>query len=113
MHEISVLDKAVKSVEKVALENNIQKVKHITLEVGELTGYLPVFFEKYFPIVVEGKDLFSECELRINEEVGEALCTDCHSLYNVMKHEGACPRCKSRNKTILSGQDFLIKDIGY
>ncbi len=113
MHEIGVLYEAVKAVENVAVQNNISKVKQITLEVGELTGYLPVFFEKYFSVVTDGKEMFKDCELEIIIENGEGLCTDCHALYNVMKHEGKCPKCESRNKTILSGQQFRVKDISY
>ncbi len=43
---------------------------------------------------------------------GEALCNKCHSLYNVMRCEGRCPKCGSRDKTILSGQSFIVKEIG-
>ena len=49
MHEISVLTKAVELVESVARDNGLDHVSFITLEVGELTGYVPLFFEKYFP----------------------------------------------------------------
>lgn len=40
------------------------------------------------------------------------MCNECHSLYNVMKNKGVCPKCGSRSKTILSGTEFLLKDIG-
>ncbi len=42
---------------------------------------------------------------------GEAMCNECHSLYNVMKCKGICPHCLSRDKTILSGQEFVVKEI--
>lgn len=35
MHELGVLMATVKTVTKIAQQNNINKVKHITLEVGE------------------------------------------------------------------------------
>lgn len=65
MHEIGVLTEAVKTVEQVAVENGIEHVKYITLEIGELTGYLPVFFEKYFPVVVEDRPTVKGAELRM------------------------------------------------
>lgn len=113
MHEIGVLVEAIKTVEQVAKKNQIERVRYITLEIGELTGYLPIFFEKYFPIVVTDKPIVNQAELRINIVKGQALCNECQTLYNVMKNEGSCPKCKSREKKILGGQDFLIKDIGY
>ena len=113
MHELGVLTEAVKTVEHVAKENNISNVTSIVLEIGELTGYLPIFFEKYFPIVVEDRPVVKNAQLRIQVVKGQALCTECSTLYNVMKNEGCCPKCKSRNKKILGGQEFIVKEIGY
>ncbi len=113
MHEIGVLTEAVNLVEQIARDNQISKVKYITLEIGELCGYVPLFFEKYFPVVIEDRPVFAGAELRIREVKGQALCSECQTLYNVMKNEGRCPKCGSREKKILGGQQFLVKDIGY
>lgn len=113
MHEIGVLTEAVNTVERVAKENGVEQVRYITLEVGELTGYVPRFFESYFPVVTEGRPLFRDCELRMRIVKGQALCADCDTLYNVLKNEGKCPKCGSREKKILGGQQFMVKDIGY
>lgn len=113
MHEISVLKKAVDLAEEAAVENGIDKIAYITLEVGELSGYLPVFFEKYFDIVIEDRPIFEGAELRIIRPRGEGLCTDCYAMYNVMENEGVCPKCGSRNKKILGGQQFALKDVGF
>lgn len=112
MHEISVLKRAVDLAEKTAKENHVQKLAYLTLEVGELTGYLPVFFYKYYPIVTENNPIFEGSELKIITTTGEALCKDCGSLYNVMREEGKCPTCGSRNKTILGGTEFKLLEIG-
>ena len=112
MHEISVLTKAVDLVENIAKDNGLDRVGYITLEVGELTGYVPLFFEKFFPVVTEDRPVFKDTELRINTVRGQALCADCQSLYNVMRQEGRCPRCGSPEKKILGGQQFLVKEIG-
>lgn len=113
MHEIGALHKAVKLVDRIARENKVQKVKYITLEIGELSGFLPVFFEKYFPVVAEEFPVVKDAELKMNIIKGQALCNECQTLYNVIKNEGCCPKCKSRDKEILGGQQFLVKDIGY
>ena len=113
MHEIGVLTKAVDLVERVAKDNGLDHVAYITLEIGELTGYVPLFFEKYFPVVTEDRPVFAGTELRIRTVRGQALCAECQSLYNVMKQEGRCPKCGSWDKTILGGQQCLVKDIGY
>ena len=113
MHEISVLHKAVDLAEQTARDNHISRLSYITLEVGELSGYLPVFFEKYFPIVIEGREVFDGCELKMITARGEALCLDCSAIYNVIMSEGKCPKCGSRYKKILGGRQFLLKEIGF
>ena len=113
MHEIGVLTEAVNLVETIAKDNLIEEVRSITLEVGELCGYVPVFFEKYFPIVTENRPVFKNTQLRIITVKGQAVCGECETLYNVMKNEGRCPKCGSREKKILGGQQFLVREIGY
>lgn len=113
MHEIGALKKAIDLVDQIADDNSIDKIKTITLEIGELTGYLPVFFEKYFPIVIENKSRYIDTKLYMKIVKGQAICSDCQTFYNVMKNKGICPKCYSRNKTVISGQNFLVKDIGY
>ena len=98
---------------KIALDNKIESIKTITLEVGELTGYLPIFFEKYYPVVKEDYPILKESTLKCIVVKGQATCNDCDAFYNVMKCQGICPKCGSRNKTIISGQQFLVKNIEY
>jgi len=113
MHEISVLYKAVELAEQTAKDNGIEKISWITLEVGELSGYLPVFFEKYFPVVIENRPVFENCELKMVMARGEGLCLECNAMYHISTNEGICPRCGSRYKKILGGTQFLLKEIGY
>ncbi|MBO4446484.1 MAG: hydrogenase maturation nickel metallochaperone HypA [Clostridia bacterium] len=112
MHEIGTLYEIVKSVEKVAIDNHAQKVEFIELDLGELTGMLPIFFEKYYPIVIEERPLFKNSSLKINEIKGEGVCNNCGKHYNIRQYEGTCPKCSSRDKQILSGRELLIKQIG-
>ena len=59
-------------------------------------------------------DFASETTLRrsrINVIPGMAECDECNELFHVIEHEGYCPNCGSFEKTILSGKDFLIREI--
>ena len=111
MHEISVLEKVIVTCRQVAKDNNVEHIRGITLSVGELTGYIPSFFTEYFPIITKDEELFCGTELVIKEIKGEALCNECKSMYNVMRSEGKCPRCGSRQKTIIGGQEFKLEEL--
>jgi hydrogenase nickel incorporation protein HypA/HybF len=73
MHELGVLCQIVKKVNHIAQENKIQQVKHITLEVGEASSFVPVFLEKLFPVAVENFPAFQKCELKIEKTTGKGL----------------------------------------
>jgi len=73
MHELGVLMQAVKTVDQVAKQNQIKRVKHMTLEVGEDSGFLPIFFEKLFPVAIEHYPVMQKAELRIEKAPGKGL----------------------------------------
>ena len=50
-------------------------------------------------------------KLIMNVIPGMAECDECDEIFNVIEHEGYCPNCGSFEKSILTGQDFTIKEI--
>ena len=113
MHEIGVLTEAINQIHEIAKKNKVDRVKVVTLQIGEASGYLTHFFTEYFPFVTKDIPLFEGCQLRMIVTKAEALCLNCHSLYNVMTNKGKCPKCNSREKQMIGGQEFLIKEIIY
>lgn len=73
MHELGVLCQAVKTVDQIAKKNHIRKVKHITLEVGEESGYVPAFLTKLFPVAVEHAATMKDAQLKIEIVPGRSL----------------------------------------
>lgn len=73
MHELGVLFHALKTVDAVAEKNNIKSIKHITLEIGEDSDYVPAFFEKLFPVAAEKFPVAKNAELRLTFAKGTGL----------------------------------------
>ena len=73
MHELGVLYQALKVVDRVAVNNRISHVRHITLEVGEDSGYLPLCFEKLFPVASDSFPALQGAQLRIRTVPGASL----------------------------------------
>ena len=73
MHELGVLMQAVKTVNRIAEENRIGKIKQMTLEIGNESGFLPVFFEKLFPVAIENYPKLADAELRMETALGKGL----------------------------------------
>ena len=73
MHELGVLCQIVKKVNLIAEEQKISHIKHITLEVGEASSFVPIFLEKLFPAAVENFPVFHSCRLKIEKTEGKGL----------------------------------------
>ena len=110
MHEIGIVRSMCKTVVDYARENNVRHISEIVCEVGELSLVLPQYVEELFPPVAEGTPL-EGVKLILETVPGMAECDDCDEIFNVIEHEGYCPNCGSFEKTILSGKDFLIREI--
>lgn len=110
MHEIGVVRAMVRTVADFARENGIAEISEIVADVGELSLVVPKYVEDIYPHVVEGTFL-EHTKLVLNLIPGTAECDECNEVFNVIEHKGYCPNCGSFEKTILSGKDFLIREI--
>ena len=73
MHELGVLRQIVKTVGRITEQNHIEQVKHITLEVGETSGFVPYYLTKLFPAAADAYRELHKTELRISMVPGKGL----------------------------------------
>ena len=73
MHELGVLSYAIKTVNSVADKNGVEKIKFITLDVGEESGFVPDYLHKLYPVAIDGKARFEGSELKIYLVTGKGL----------------------------------------
>lgn len=110
MHEISVVRGLCKTVIDFAEVNGIDEISKIVCDNGELSLVINEYVYKCYPVVTEGT-LLENTKLTINDVPGLAECRDCDEIFNVIEHEGYCPNCGSFEKGMLSGRDFMIREI--
>lgn len=111
MHEIGMLYSAAETAVCYADRYDMSEVKFIALELGELAGVLPEVFTQYFDYVKQQFPKLAKAELQMKMIPGEGLCSECGCMYNVMRNEGKCPCCASREKKVLSGRDVRLISI--
>ena len=73
MHELGVLRYMVNTVRRTAEENGIAQIRHIALEVGESSTFVPAYLTRLFPVATEGMALLQGAELRITVVSGTGL----------------------------------------
>ncbi len=111
MHELGIVCAVIDTIDKLCVEQDVPYVDTVVLEVGELSGMVPAYIEDCYPAVTYNKERFKDSKLRIDVVEGEAKCQKCGEVFNVVANEGYCPKCDSFDKDVLSGLDFMIKEI--
>lgn len=111
MHELGVVFEVIKTVEKVAVEQNIKEIDTIVLEVGELCAVVPSYLEECFPAAIDKNPRFKDSKLKLEIISGVAKCDECGKVFNVVENKGYCPECNCFDKELLSGREFTIKEI--
>ncbi|MDF2803787.1 MAG: hydrogenase nickel incorporation protein HypA [Anaerocolumna sp.] len=113
MHEIGVLFEIVKTVEKYALENEVEAIQTLVLQVGELSSMIPKYLVNLYPAAVDSS-ILEGSELEIEVLAANGLCRDCNKVFSIVSNKGSCPKCCTKNWELLSGKEFYIKEIvGY
>lgn len=110
MHELGVVIEVVKTVEEFAAANGISKIDTVVLQIGELSSMIPKYIEDCYPAAVDGTTM-EDTKLRIEILPGNARCRDCGEVFNLLQHRSVCPACSGRAWELLSGKEFLIKEI--
>ena len=110
MHELGIMFNIVRSVEKIAAENNLEIIDTLILQVGELSPVVPHYLEACYPAAVDGT-LMEETKLKIEIIPGNALCKHCKTVFNLLQNKDHCPECQGKEYEILSGREFMIKEI--
>lgn len=110
MHELGIVIQIVKQIERYMKENSIKAIDKLVLQVGQLSGVYPPYLEEVYPIAVEYSKLKNtNLVLEITPGIGQ--CDDCSFNYNLVENNNTCPLCNSKNFSIITGKDFLIKEI--
>lgn len=110
MHEIGVVRSMLHTVEDFARDNGLDEIVTIVLEIGDLSMVIPKYVEDIYSVVVKDTR-FENTELVIETVEGQGVCRECKRAFPIVKNEGYCPRCGKRNADIISGRDFVVKEV--
>lgn len=110
MHELGIVIQVVKQMEDYMEENKIDAIDKLVLQIGALSSVYPKYIEDVYPIAVE-KSMLKSTILEIEVTPGIGRCTSCAFAYDLIENKNICPRCKTSDFEIITGKEFLIKEI--
>ena len=110
MHELGIIYKIAERVMEAVEENQLSEVEAIVLTVGENTGIVPSYLHACYPAAVDGT-LLEKTILEIKEVTANGVCDECAQVFAIFKNESKCPHCSNITFDVISGDEFMIKEI--
>ncbi len=111
MHELGIVFHIIKSVERVAAENDLERVSAVVLELGEVSGVVPDYLTDCWKWAAAKTELVEGSELRIEMLPAMTHCDGCGRDYPTVAYGKTCPHCQSGNTWLLTGNEVNIKEI--
>ena len=110
MHELGIVYKIVEQVQEVVDKQGLTEVEAIVLTIGEDSGVIPSFLHACFPAAVDGT-MMEKTILETKMVTTNGVCGGCGKVFAVNAEQGKCPGCGSGEHEIISGEEFMIKEI--
>lgn len=111
MHELGIVFHVIKSVEKVAKENDITEIASVTLELGQVSGVIPSYMDDCWKWAIKKTEYLQNAELIIEEIPAVTYCEDCEQTYATVEYGKICPHCQSEHTYLIQGNEANIKEI--
>ncbi|MCH3987806.1 MAG: hydrogenase maturation nickel metallochaperone HypA [Lachnospiraceae bacterium] len=111
MHEMGIVLHLAKTLEETAKEQNIIKIAHVTLEVGEVSGILTDYFSDCWDYFKGRSELLKDSVLEVVTTPAVTWCDSCKRTYPTVKYGRTCPYCGSGETWLLYGNQCVIRDI--
>lgn len=110
MHELGLIYQVIKTVDEVKHEQNLTEIESITLQIGEMSDVVPKFITQAWENA-KISTAYADTKLLVESVKARAKCNDCGHIHDVRDIDFVCPQCGSMKLSIVSGREFLIKEI--
>ena len=111
MHELGLVNYAIKEVGKICEANNVKKVRSVTLEFGEVSGIVTSYLYDYWKWYSKKYPMFEDSTLYCDEIPAVTWCDDCKIQYSTVEYGKICPHCGSSHTWLIRGNEMRIKSV--
>jgi hydrogenase nickel incorporation protein HypA/HybF len=110
MHELSLMEGLLESVETAARDAGALRVMSIHLKIGVMTEVVDESLEFAFEVL--SQDTLSEgADLTVERIEPVSRCLDCGMEFMHDRYHLACPDCGSFATQLIAGREMLIDNI--
>jgi hydrogenase nickel incorporation protein HypA/HybF len=110
MHELSITQSMLHLALQHAERAGAQRITHINLVVGEISGVVDESVQFYFDIL--SKDTLAEGgKLVITRQPARFRCAACGHEFAMRDRNWICPACQAWGGEVISGREFYMESI--
>jgi hydrogenase nickel incorporation protein HypA/HybF len=111
MHELSLAQSIVETVEQKAVACNARHVKCVRLRVGEANAIVADSLRFCFDMLTSFEPRLAGAQLVIDEVPHCARCKRCANTFAITHFVMRCPACQAADAEVVSGTELEILDM--
>ena len=110
MHELGIMESALKTALDCAKMENARAVKVLRLRVGKMTGVIPECLEFAFDALKVGTPAASG-RLEVEYVTPRFHCPECEREFEAAALSYTCPHCGERRCALVAGKELEIVNL--
>ena len=111
MHELGIVFHIIRTVEDVAKQNDVSRIRRVTLQLGEVSGVVESYLQDCWKWAAAKSEILPGAVLAVEAIPAVTLCEDCGQHYHTVQYVRICPRCRSEHTHLVQGNEMMIKEV--
>ena len=111
MHEMGIIVHLAKTLDQLAVDNQLSRIGSVTVQVGEVSGIVTDLFTEAWDYFTKKDPVLEGSELRLETIPALTYCDSCGRNYETVKYGRTCPYCGSGETWLIQGNECIIKEI--
>ena len=111
MHELVIVFHIIRTVEDVAQQNKVARIRRVTLQLGEVSGVVESYLQDCWKWAAAKSEILPDAVLTVEIIPAVTLCEDCGQQYPTVQYGRTCTHCQSPHTHLVQGNEMLIKEV--
>ncbi|MBQ0732878.1 hydrogenase maturation nickel metallochaperone HypA [Aquimarina celericrescens] len=113
MHEISIVNSIIKTLEIEFEKEKLNRMKAIHLKVGMLSNIEPRLLHNAYSAYNLTNPKYHHVQLHIESTDIKIQCELCNHITQIQRYKFQCENCKRPSKNIIQGEEMLIHKVEF
>lgn len=113
MHETSIVNSVIRTLEMEFEQEKLLKMKAIHLKVGILSNIEPRLLHNAYSAYHLSNPTYQHVELHVESVDIEIECEVCGHITNVKNYRFICDNCDRPSKNLIKGEEMLIHKVEF